>query len=115
MGMNALTWYVNKASRNVQYWYITNCNCRHHKWKIKACGNATNLILMCFSSCGRVDAIRPEGSRVYQVICNSFSMLALQLKVYYSSLVATFNQFFQCTDSFYMSRHFSEQNAKKRC
>lgn len=47
----------------------------------------------CVFSCGGVDEISPEGSRVYQDMCNSFSMFALQLKVYYSSLVATFNQF----------------------
>lgn len=47
----------------------------------------------CVSSCGGVNAISPEGGRVYQDLCNSFSMLALQLKVYYISLVATFNQF----------------------
>lgn len=36
----------------------------------------------CVSSYGRVDEISPEGSRVYQDICDGFSMLALQLKVY---------------------------------
>jgi len=33
------------VSRNVQYWFITNCNCTHHELQVKACGSATNPIL----------------------------------------------------------------------
>lgn len=93
--MNALTWYVIiKRLETYGIGLLPIATVGIMSDKSKPFGNAANLLLMCFSSCGRVDAISPEGSRVYQVTCNSFSMLALQLKVYYSFLVATFNQFF---------------------